>query len=143
MKFLNKLFSLITILATLLLSSCSILKELKSGMNEAFVLVENFCLALEDSIDSAKEYLHLDSTPQKEELLFYVTDIELRNNFDFSDGVTFKRRIAISSAYYDSAYDGSVHEVTYQVIVGIVMVDLFFTVFDNDKGYGIYNFGIE
>ena len=140
----KKLFAVIILLCTIFLSSCGILKELKAGMDDAMILVENFCIALaDDDLDGAKEYLHSNSTPSKDGLASFVLKLEQTNNIDFSDGVAFKRRTAAASTYYDSKYDGSVHEITYTMVISKKTIDFFFVVVSNDNGYGIYNFGVE
>ena len=140
----KKILAIILVLCTLFLSSCGILKELKAGMDEAIVLVEDFCTALSnDDFDTAKSYLHPDSTPKQDELSTFITKLERTHSIDFSDGVAFKRRTGTGSTYYDSDYDGSVHEIEYKIAVGGVTTDFFFVVVKNDSGYGLYNFGIE
>ena len=140
----KKILAIMLVLCTLCLSSCGILKELKTGMDEAIVLAEDFCTALSnDDFDTAKSYLHPDSTPKQDELFAFITKFEQTHNIDFSNGVAFKRRSGTRSAYYDSSYDGSVHEINYEIVVGGVSVDFFFNVVKNDNGYGIYNFGIK
>ena len=140
----KKILAIILVLCTLCLSSCGILKELKAGMDEAIVLVEDFCTALaNDDFDTAKSYLHPDSTPKQDELSTFITKLEQTHSIDFSDGVAFKRRTDAGSTYYDSDYDGSVHEIEYEISVGGVTTDFFFVVVKNDNGYGLYNFGIE
>lgn len=140
----KKILAIILVLCTLCLSSCGIFKELKAGMGEAIVLVEDFCTSLSnDNFDTAKGYLHPDSTPSQDELSVFITKLEQTHGIDFSDGVAFKHRRGIRSAYYDSSYDGSVHEIDYEIVVGGVSVDFFFTVVKNDNGYGLYNFGVE
>ena len=140
----KKILAIILVLCTLFLSSCGILKELKVGMDEAIVLVEDFCTALSnDDFDTAKSYLHPDSTPKQNELSTFITKLEQTHSIDFSDGVAFKLRTGTGSTYYDSNYDGSVHEIEYKIAVGGVTTDFFFVVVKNDSGYGLYNFGIE
>lgn len=140
----KKIIAVLLVLCTLCLSGCGILKELKTGMDEAFVLVEDFCTALSnDDFDTAKGYLHPDSTPKQNELSAFITKLEQTHSIDFSDGVSFERRTEAGNAYYDSAYDGSVHEIEYKMAVGGVAIDFFFVVVKNDNGYGIYSFGIE
>ena len=140
----KKILAIILVVCTLCLSSCGIFKELKAGMDEAIVLVENFCTALSnDDFDTAKSCLHPDSTPKQDELSTFITKLEQTHSIDFSDGVAFKRRTGTSSAYYDSDYNGSVHEIEYKIAVGGVTTDFFFIVVKNDSGYGLYNFGIE
>ncbi len=140
----KKLLAILLMICTLCLSGCGILKELKDGMDEAIVLVEDFLTALsENDLDTAKCYLHPDSTPSTDELSEFVSKLEQTYSINFFDGVTFKRLTNTGSAYYDSSYDGSVHEIDYEIVVGGVSVDFFFTVVKNDSGYGIYNFGIE
>ena len=140
----KKILAIILVVCTLCLSSCGIFKELKAGMDEAFVLVENFCTALSnDDFDTAKGYLHPNSTPNQNVLFAFISRLEKTHSIDFSDGVAFKHRRGIRSAYYDSSYDGSVHEIDYEIVVGGVPVYSFFIVVKNDNGYGLYNFGIE
>ncbi|MBR2967552.1 MAG: hypothetical protein IKC35_02085 [Clostridia bacterium] len=140
----KKILAIILVLCSFCLSSCGLLKELKAGMDEAIVLVEDFCTALSvDDFDTAKGYLHPDSTPKQDKLSTFITKLEQTHNIDFSDGVAFKRRTSIGSTYYDSDYDGSVHEIEYEIAVGGVITDFFFIVIKNDSGYGLYNFGIQ
>ena len=77
--------------------------------------------------------------------VFVASEIDDRagRDIDFSDGVAFKLRTGTGSTYYDSNYDGSVHEIEYKIAVGGVTTDFFFVVVKNDSGYGLYNFGIE
>ena len=83
----KKILAIILVLCTLFLSSCGILKELKAGMDEAIVLVEDFCTALSnDDFDTAKSYLHPDSTPKQDELSTFITKLEQTHSIDFSDG---------------------------------------------------------
>ena len=77
------------------------------------------------------------------ELSTFITKLEQTHSIDFSDGVAFKRRTGTGSTYYDSNYDGSVHEIEYKIAIGGVTIDFFFVVVKNDSGYGLYNFGIE
>ena len=140
----KKIFYTLLIFCTLFLSSCNVFKELKEGMNNALKTSQDFCEALSnDNYDLASEYLHPDSTPNKTSLESYISNLEVKNDIDFSNGVKFKRRYSFSSTYYDSAYDGSVHELGYELVIGTDNVNFFFTVVSNDIGYGIYNFGIE
>lgn len=140
----KKILAIILVFCTFCLSSCGMLKELNTGKDEAFVLVENFCTALsDDDFDTAKGYLHPDSTPNQDELSTFIAKLEQTHSIDFSDGVVFKKRDWTSSTYYDSSYDGSVHEIEYKIAVGGVTTDFFFVVVKNDNGYGVYSFGIE
>ena len=140
----KKILAIILVLCMLCLSSCGILKELKAGMDEAIILVEDFCTALaNDDFDTAKGYFHPDSTPKQDELSTFITELEQTHSIDFSDGVSFKRRTDVGSTYYDSDYDGSVHEIEYEISVGGVTTHFFFVVVKNDNGYGIYDFWIE
>ena len=132
------------VLMIFLFSGCGILKELKQGADDAFVLAENFCKAVsEDDFVSAENYLHPDCTPSKEELKSFISGLEKACNIDFSDGIAFKSRSWTRSAYYDSSYGGTVHEINYTMVVGQTTTEIFFTVVTNGNGYGIYSFGIN
>ena len=138
------LFLLVLMLCTFCLFSCDIFKELKEGMQESNILIEDFCSALaNDDLETAKTFLHPDSTPKRDNLSSYIEKLETTHSIDFSLGVAFKSTTGFSSTYYDSIYDGSVHEASYKIVVGGVSVKCFFTVVKNDNGYGLYSFGIE
>jgi hypothetical protein len=140
----KKLLPVLLILCILCLSGCSILKDLQSGMQAAAAHAEEFCSALaKDDLASAEGYLHPNATPKGKDLPAFLAKLEQNHGIDFSDGVAFKSRTDFSSTYYDSSYGGSVHECTYQAVVGETTVKLFFVVVENDSGYGIYSFGIS
>lgn len=140
----KKILALFLVFCMLCLSGCAILKELKAGMDEAIILVEDFCTALADNdFATAQGYLHPDSNPSSAELNLYVVFLEQKYSISFSDGVSFKRRVKTGSTYYDSNYDGSVYEITYKIVVGGVTTDFFFVIVENDNGSGIYSFGVE
>ncbi len=140
----KKILAIILLICTLCLSSCGILEELKTGIDEATALAEDFCKALaSENLDKAKSYLHPDSTPSQHELSSFVAKLEREHDIDFSNGVSFKLRNGINSSYYNSMYDGSVHEIDYYILVGDVTVNFFFVVVKNDNGYGLYSFGIN
>ena len=139
----KKILIFVLLFSMLSLSGCAMFKELRAGMDDATTLIEEFCTALaDDDLTAAQSKMHPESTPPKSELSAYVSKLEQNNNVDFSNGVAFKRRSSTSATYYDSQYDGSVYENTYEIVVGNKAVDVFFVVVKNDKGYGIYSFGI-
>lgn len=140
----KKLLILVITVFMLTLSSCDVINELTEGARDANTLAQDFCecIANEDYI-TVRDYMHPDSTPNKYVLQSYIIKLEENNNIDFSNGIAFKRRENFSSAYYDSSYGGTVHEFTYKVVVGNVLVNMFFVIVKNDNGYGIYSFGIE
>jgi hypothetical protein len=139
----KRLFAALLVLCIFCLPGCGIMREVYSGIDEAATLAENFCTALsEDDLETAKGYLHKDGTPKAEALGLTVARLEQTHKIDFSEGVSFKKRVEGSGAYYSSQYDGSVYEITYEVTVGGVETKLFFTVVKNDADYGIYGFGV-
>ena len=139
----KKILVIVLLFSMLSLSGCAIFRELKAGMDEAATFAEDFCKDLaKDDLVAAQNKMHPDSTPGKNELSTYLANLEQINDIDFSNGVAFKRRIETSSTYYDSQYDGSVHQFTYEIVVGNKSVNCFFVIVSNDQGYGIYSFGI-
>ncbi|MBR2891742.1 MAG: hypothetical protein IKC22_05185 [Bacilli bacterium] len=139
----KKFISIFLVFSMNFLSGCGIIKELSESKNESIKIIENFCIALSNSdIETAKTYLHPDSMPKKADLAAYVTILENRYNIDFSDGVSFYDRKSIESTYYDSSYDGTIHKIEYEIVVGNVHTDFYFNVLKNDAGFGIYNFGL-
>ena len=105
--------------------------------------IKNIMKMYNDDLETAKTFLHPDSTPKRDNLSSYIEKLETTHSIDFSLGVAFKSTTGFSSTYYNSIYDGSVHEASYKIVVGGVSVKCFFTVVKNDNGYGIYSFGIE
>ena len=140
----KRFLPILLLICTLYLSSCGMFKELMAGKDEATVFAEDFCLALAaDDIETAKAFLHPDSFTDSTVLSAYVRDLEQLYHFDFSNGVVFTRVTDWESAYYDSYYGGSVHELEYEMTVGGKAVEFFFTVEKNDRGYGLYNWGVD
>ena len=138
----------IVVLCVFSFSSCGlfdgIMSDLMTGANEALTLVDDFCCALaDDDIESAKGFMHTDSTLSKSNLSAFISQIEQIHDIDFSDGIAFKYREVTRCTYYDSNYGGSVYEADYEIVVGGISVDFFFIVVKNDNGYGIYSFGAE
>lgn len=139
----KKLLAVLLVLCTLFLSGCGMF-EFMGGVGDATDLVKEFCVALsEDDFDTAKDCLHPDSTPSKDNLSDYILQLEQNLNINFSNGVKFKRRTGIESTYYDSEYRGSVHKIDYQILIGSVNTQFFFIVVKNNNGYGLYSFKIE
>ena len=133
----------ITILCSMMLSGCGIIEELRSGSDASVVLCEDFCTAISsDDFNTARKYLHPDSTPSAADLKEFLSNLEADFEIDFSDGLVLKRRKGSGMTYYDSIYDGSVYELTYEIVLGGSEIDMFFTVVKNDIGFGIYAFGV-
>ena len=140
----KKIISLILLFFTLSLSSCKIFEEMKTGLEEAKLIVEEFCKELDnENYGNAKSYLHENAYIKQSEFNTYVNSIESENGFAFIDGIVLKKCVGVESTYYNSSYDGSVNELTYSCIIGGKSVYMFFVIIDNDNGQGIYSFGIE
>lgn len=139
------LVAILLVVCLFALSGCGLFAELKQGLKDAVAVAEDFCVALADgNWTAAQECLHPDSvSPTANNIRSFVSQMENTHNVDFSDGVAFKMRTSFRSAYYDSSYDGMVHEFTYNVSIGGVDTSIFFVVVKNDAGFGIFSFGLE
>jgi len=131
------------LLCAFMLSGCGIIEELRTGSDASVALCEDFCTAISsDDFNAARKYLHPDSTPSAADLKEFLSKLEADFEIDFSDGLVFKRRKGAGMTYYDSIYDGSVYELTYEIVISGSEIDMFFTVVKNDIGFGIYTFGL-
>jgi hypothetical protein len=105
----KKILLIISIFCMFSLSSCGVFKELKEGLDDAIITAEDFCQALaDDDIESAKGFLHPDSTPKESELLSFIIKLEEVNDIDFSLGELLK------------------HEQIFQVLSMIVLMAVVF-----------------
>ena len=75
----------------MMLSSCTILNEMKEELEVAYTQAEEFCIALaNDDIEEANKYLHSKGIPARQGLRTYIQNIERNNNIDFSNDIYIK-----------------------------------------------------
>ena len=138
--------TIIILIIALFLSVCITLLIVNfiKKINNSKEFAKEFCSYLvDDDIESAKKLLHPDGQIKQEELQNYIFKLEERNSIDFSNGLSFGKVIDYSHTYYDGAYNGSVHNFTYEIIIDGKTIETTFTIIDNHNGYGIYNFTIS
>ena len=104
---------------------------------EAISFAEEFCLALGEDIELAKEYLASDSTSSKENLPKFIEDIEFKNDIHFSDGVSLKDRNGVEITWDSLGSSVCTYKFSCEIVVGIRVIDLSFAVIKNENGYSI------
>ena len=76
----KKITSILILVIIISLTGCSSLSDVLSDVindsQRAVAVAEEFCIALSEDMEKAKEYLHPDSTPSKDELQAFIEEIE-------------------------------------------------------------------
>ena len=136
----KKVLSLFLVVAMLLLSGCSALKE---NIKDGAEFVRSFCEILTNG-DNYKTYelFHPDSEMTMGEFAFYVVNSQIQEGYNFSEGITVGRCTGYSVSY-GRKYNGTLYEYTYKMKIGEVDAIGSFSVLENEEGYGIYSFNIE
>jgi hypothetical protein len=135
--------AIIWVFVVISLGGCTIFQQLRADAQEANEYAEEFCFAFSfDDIEIAKEYLHPDWISINGDLENYLEKFENVNGIDFSNGVSIKRRFWEEATGYHSQYDGSIYRFGITVVVGDKTLNMYFVVVDNNKGYGLYDFGL-
>jgi len=132
-RIMKKLLILLLIFSTICLSSCNFDKARAYG-NE-------FCYALAESNDVAKERLHPTSKLNGEAFEKYIAKLEQFNEIDFSEGLEIIDSSFTSSAW-GVVWNGYKYEYTYEIFVSNKTIIMFCIILDDSQGYGIYSFGI-
>ena len=126
------------------MTACGILSELYDEAQKSVDILEQFCDYISnDEIESAQKLTHPKYFPTLNSLEQHLCSLEQKNNIDFSDGIQLKKRLDLGSTYYDSSYDGQVHEIKYSVVIGDRDEILYVIVVNNENGNGIATFDIE
>ena len=133
----KKLIATILILSIASLSGCYLFKIDLVDARGAVSFAEEFCLALGEDIELAKEYLSSDSTPSKDNLQDFIKEIELENNVCFSDGVVLRDRDGFT--FNPKQYDPLVctYKFGCELVIGNSVVNLLFAVRKDENGYSI------
>lgn len=133
----RKLIAFPLIFCMLCLSGCYLYKIDLVDARGAASFAEEFCLALVEDIELAKEYLSSDSTPSKDNLQDFIEEIELENDVSFSNGVALKNRDGF--AFHFESYDSPLctYEFSCDIVVGNSVVNLLFAVEKDENGYSI------
>lgn len=129
----KKIIVFLLIFSTIFLLSCDFDKAQAYG--------NDFCYALAQSNDAAKEYLHPSSKLNGDRFENFVNKLEEFNEIDFSSGIEVKGSSFSASSYrYD--VNGYHYEYIYEVTINGKTVKMFCIIIDDVHGYGIYSFGI-
>ena len=108
-------------------------EKAKDTFEEFFRAVKN------DDFEKAEGYLH-PSHPGMLEIIFYA--FENTEGIDFQESIVIERYSNFSSAYYDSAVDGSRYSLVAKARVSDVPVTIECVMVDNEEGYGVYSFNV-
>lgn len=133
----NRLIALILIIVMLNSTGCQWHKINLTHAQEASSLAEDFCLILSEDIELAKEYLHPESNPDKENLQSFLEEIERENDICFSNGVALKSEKGFA---FDLGVQGSsicTYIFSLEIVVGIRPIHLTFHVRKDNNGYSI------
>lgn len=135
----KKLIALILILSTFYFVGCQWKRINFDYAREAISVAESFCLALSEDFELAKEYLHPDSTPSKDEFQKFIEEIEQENNIRFSNGVALKEREGVR--FELGTYESPVYEYKFacEIVVGVKTMTLSFVVRKETNHYSIMN----
>jgi len=133
----KKLIAFPLIFCMLCLSGCYLFKIDFVDARRAISFAEEFCLALGEDIELAKEYLSSDASPSKDNLQDFIEEIELENDVSFSDGVALKDRDGFT--FNLEPYDSPVctYKFSCEIVVGNSVINLLFAVRSDENGYSI------
>lgn len=125
----------------LFFSSCDNVLTLDQDIDSAQQTVNSFCCVLDD-IDLAKSFLHPFSAPNKDRLNDFIINLQKAYDVDFSNGVKINNIEIEGFSLNDLSYNGSVYMFTVELSANHSTINMFFTVVDNNHGYGIHSFAI-
>ncbi len=138
MKGLFKRILLITVACACVFSlgSCFDMKEeeTKAFIDDFFTLIVN------ENYDKAEEFLHPDHPA---DLKAFFLNVEESKGIDFQAGVEIEEYEQFRYWFYDSAVDGSAHELIINTIIGEEKVQFTISIVDNENGYGIVDLRID
>ena len=129
----KKALIFILVITSLFLVSCDFDKAQAYG--------NDFCTALLENNEVAKEFLHPNSKLNGEKFDEFIARLEKHNEIDFSQGGK-----TINSSWnsysYGVVWEGYKYEYAYEMLVGDKTINMFVVIIDDSNGYGVYSFGI-
>ena len=132
-RIMKKFLVILLIFSTICLSSCN--------FDKAQVYGNEFCYALAENNEIAKEYLHPSSKLNEENFDKFIDKLEQFNQIDFSNGLEIINSSFVSLTY-GVVWEAYKYEYTYEILINDKTIKMFCVIIDNVKGYGIYSFGI-
>ena len=138
----KKIVAIILALCALCLAGCGKIMELKQEVEEMTALTEKFSSALaSNDPEKVEECIHPNAQINEEKITQTIENFEQKNNVDFSKGVELKN-IGDFNIASNGDNGGNKYNVTCELLVGGVPVNVVLTIVNDDAGCGVYDFEI-
>ena len=125
-------------LAICILASSLISCEGGIKRDEAKELINGFLSKIEvGDYGGAEELMHPDKRIDIEE---FISDFEIKNGVDFSDGIEILKYTNFESSYFESSVNGSRYKLNMLTKIGKSEFTVSAEAVKNKNGYGIYSF---
>ncbi len=141
-KLLNKIFVLTLLLIVIFtLSGCGSMKKELSRSKE--VTITFFQYLNEEKYEDATKLFHPDTNYTVNALKDTVEKLEQSYNLNFNEEFKIERSTSINISLFDSQFDGTRAEVTFEALLGEDEIYIYILTVENDNGYGIYSLNIQ
>ena len=138
----KKIVAIILVLCAFCFTGCGKIMAFKQEVEDVTELTNKFSSALSSGDpEEVKECVHPDAKIDQDKILETVEEFEAANDVDFSQGVTLES-VGDLERRTDSELGGNTYNVTCELNVGGVPVEVLIVVVNNDNGCGIYDFEI-
>ena len=138
----KKVIAIILALCALCLAGCGKIMELKQEVEEMTALTEKFSSALaSNDPEKVEECIHPNAQINEEKITQTIENFEQKNNVDFSKGVEVKN-VGDFNIASNGDNGGNKYNVTCELLVGGVPVNVVLTIVNDDAGCGVYDFEI-
>ena len=138
----KKVIAIILALCALCLAGCGKIMELKQEVEEMTALTEKFSSALaSNDPEKVEECIHPNAQINEEKITQTIENFEQKNNVDFSKGVEVKN-VGDFNIASNGDNGGNKYNVTCELLVGGVPVNVVLTIVNDDAGCGVYDFTI-
>lgn len=138
---------LLTLVVITSLSGCGLLDKYKKWDGNIIEVTENskecvedFAVALSNAdFETAKSYLHPNSTPSADELEAYIEQVKAEHDFDLTEEPTFE----FGSFEPVVNLDCVKYDLSVKATVGDEVISLRLGILSDEHGFGIYNIEVE
>ena len=138
----KKIVAIILALCAICLAGCGKIMELKQEVEEMTALTEKFSSALaSNDPEKVEECIHPNAQINEEKITQTIENFEQKNNVDFSKGVELKN-VGDFNIASNGDNGGNKYNVTCELLVGGVPVNVVLTIVNDDAGCGVYDFEI-